>query len=133
MEEIHELSGAVSQFLLYTIIFFGLIIFKFSYVRKKIPNYLYENFLNRKNIVKLHKWLSIIFLLFLVLHYFTTNKSNIFLLTGLAAASLIPLITGFLLRLKKHFIYYYNNIIYAKISIVVIGGILLLKGHSVVD
>jgi len=133
MEDIHELSGAVAQFMLYTIIFFGLVIFRFKFLRNRLSNYLPANFLNRKNAINIHKWLSITFLLFLVLHYFTTNKSNFFLLSGLAAASLIPLITGFLLRLKKHFINYYNNIIYAKISIIVIGGILLLIGHSIVD
>lgn len=133
MEGMHELSGAVAQFQLYTIIFFGLIIFKFKFARNKLANYLPANFLKRKNIVNIHKWISITFLLFLVLHYYTTNKSNVFLLSGLTAASLIPLITGFLLRHKKYFINYYNNIIYAKISIIVIGGILLLIGHSIVD
>jgi len=133
MEDIHELSGAVAQFLLYAIIFFGLVIFKFQFVRNKISNYLPANFFNRKNIINIHKWMSIIFLLFLVLHYFTTNKSNFFLLAGLTAVALIHLITGFLLRLKKHFINYYTKIMYAKITIIVIGGILLLIGHSIVD
>lgn len=133
MKEIHELSGALAQFLLYAIILFGLVIYKFKFVRDKVSNYLPANILNRKKMLNIHKWLAIAFLLFIVIHYFTTNKSNNFLVTGLVGVSIIPLIIGFLLRLKNYFINYYNNIIYTKISITVIGGIVLLIGHSIVD
>jgi len=122
---IHDASGSIAEYLLYALAVSGLLIYFYRYTRKYIK-------IDRKTFVKYHLYGSLLTLPFFVIHYFTTDKSNFFLLISIPLFVLAGL-AGVSLRFKKLKNGYFKKVIKFKIGLLVIALIITTLGHSIIE
>ena len=122
MHFIHEATGSIASFAAYVIAGTGLILYFFKYVRK-----VYQ--FDRKLAVKAHLYMTLLLFLAAAGHYYSTDKSNFFVMTGLAGFALVAL-TGFTLRIKKVKAKYFKKVVTAKVIILLLTASFLFVGHT---
>jgi len=122
MNFIHDVTGSLSSIAAYLLAGTGLAIYFFRYLRKYAP-------INRKLIVKVHFYSALIIVAAILVHFLSTNKSNVFVYGGIilfAAAGVM----GFALRISKLKSKAFNKIIYAKAAVVIIAALFITIGHT---
>lgn len=125
MHFIHELTGSVASFAAYALVATGLALYFFKYVRK-----VYQ--FDRKLAVKAHQYLVLLFIIGVAGHYFSTDKSNFFVIAGLAGFLFVAL-TGTALRVKKLKAKYFKKVIAVKVAALVLTAALLFAGHALLE
>lgn len=133
MKFLHEVTGSVGQFAMWLTVISGVAVYKHIFFKKYILMFLPEKFFNRKILFNTHRGGVLLFGIFIIIHYLTTKKSNIFLIYGALISILAVILIGFMFRFKKYFIDFYHKLVYTKVGIFTFGIILVWIGHLLVD
>lgn len=133
MKFLHEFSGVLGQFAMWSVVVAGIIVFKYLVLGKYLQIILPRKFSGRALFFNIHRIGSIFFIVFIALHYITTNKNNILLISGTIISLMSAVLIGLTFRLKRHFISSYQKIVYTKIGLFILGAVLVWAGHLLVD
>lgn len=125
MDFIHDATGSLATFTIYALVISGAAMFLFRYVRKYIP-------IGRKTYLKVHQLVTLLFLALLIVHFLTTDKGNIYVMSAIFLLSLI-ILSGFSLRIKSLKATYFKKVIYGKIALFIIAMVLLNIGHGIFE
>jgi len=125
MDFLHEITGNISSLIAYALAASGLVIYFFRYVRKYAQ-------IDRKLIVKIHLIMTLIMIVPVLAHIFTTDKSNFFVYFSVLL--FVPVaILGLSLRVSKVKTKAYKKVIIAKIVILLIVAASLTLGHTLLE
>jgi len=125
MEFIHETTGSLASFAAYVIAFTGIAVYFFKYIRSRLS-------IKRSLLVKLHLYAAAFLLTMLIIHYYTTDKSNIFVLTA-AYGYFITALFGLALKVKKIKSVLFKKIVILKIVFFAVIVASTLIGHSILE
>lgn len=133
MKFLQELTGSFGQFTMWLSVISGVAMYKYNFFKEYILMFLPEKFFSRKILFNTHKAGVLLFAIFIIIHYLTTKKNNLFLIYGALISILAVILIGFMFRFKKYFITLYHKLVYTKVSIFIIGTILVWIGHLLAD
>ncbi len=122
VEEVHELLGFIAIACLSAVAILGGAIFYYRNVKAFLPA-------QRKSLVTAHRYLSLGFLLCVLLHYLTADKSHPLQLAGASAMAVVFLLGASLHFWKK----VYRPLVFSKVAVLVVAAPVLLVGHSLVE
>lgn len=122
MEEIHELLGIAALAVVLFTSALGMVIYRWVWFKDLLGS-------RRKLLLLVHFSTAAFFVALLIPHYLTTEKSNIFLLSG-SAFLLAVFLLGLSLRYSKR---YYRPTVRLKIVLLLICIPVLLSGHGLAD
>lgn len=128
LKQIHEATGSISQSLIIFLAVAGLCIYQFKHVRI----YLQKINISRKQLVTLHKIAAVILIPAVIVHYYTTDKTNIFvIISAVGALLLVPY--GLLFRVKSLKSTHFQKMAVIKIIILAVFMTFALIGHDSLD
>lgn len=128
MDAIHSATGSLSQGLIIFLAVAGLAIFQFKYTRQ----YLQRVKIDRKKLVSLHKLAAVILIPALIVHYYTTDKNNVYvIISAVMALMLVPY--GLLFRVKSLKSAHFKKLVVAKIVILSIAMSFAFAGHTIIE
>jgi hypothetical protein len=125
MEFIHDATGSIATFIIYTLALSGLAMFFFKYVKKYIP-------LSRKTYLKIHQLVTMLFIAVVAVHFFTTDKGNIYVVSAMVLLAVV-FILGSSLRVKSIKAKSFKKVVYAKAAVLIISMLLLTAGHGIFE
>jgi len=125
MEFIHEITGNIASFIAYALTASGLAIYFFKYIRKYIK-------IDRKLIVKAHLYSTLAISAAIAGHYYSTDKSNVYVMIGIAGFAIVALF-GLSLRVKIIKSKLFKKVVIAKVTILVFVAIMTLVGHTILE
>ncbi len=67
----------------------------------------------------------------LTIHYFTTDKSNIYVIIAVSGYALMFLAGGAMLRIKKIKSLYFKKIVMMKVAVLAVVVVMTLVGHNI--
>ena len=122
LEELHELLGFLAATSLGVVVGAGVAAYRYQWVKAFVP-------LQRATLVRIHFWVAVVFQSAMVLHYALAPHVHGAQQAG-ALALAVCLLVGFSFRVsRKHF----HPAIRAKAVLVILGGVLLVAGHWLVE
>lgn len=133
MKFLHDLTGFLGQIAMWLTVISGFVVYKYLFFKKYILKFIPEKFFSRKILFNTHRAGVILFGLFIIIHYLTTKKYNLFQIYGALISILVVTLIGLMFRFKKYFITLYNKLVFTKTGIFIVGIIIVWIGHLLID